>query len=121
MSFGDQGGAIGYLVGRLNKGLGYMFTMMNHTRLGVGVKAWPSPSAPTSTPWPSPATACSRRELGSPNPASAAIINTGRAPHADDHARPDRSPTRLAYYTATALDRAATHPHPEEKARNQAR
>ncbi|MCK6372616.1 MAG: acyl-CoA dehydrogenase family protein, partial [Zoogloea sp.] len=33
MSFGDKGGAIGYLVGEPNRGLEYMFTMMNHARL----------------------------------------------------------------------------------------
>jgi alkylation response protein AidB-like acyl-CoA dehydrogenase len=38
MSFGDQGGAIGYLVGEAHKGLGYMFTMMNHARLNVGLE-----------------------------------------------------------------------------------
>ncbi len=38
MSFGDDGGAIGYLVGEENKGLGYMFTMMNNARLCVGLQ-----------------------------------------------------------------------------------
>ena len=38
MSFGDNGGAVGYLVGEKNKGLAYMFTMMNHARLNVGVQ-----------------------------------------------------------------------------------
>ena len=38
MSFGDNGGAIGYLVGEENQGLAYMFTMMNHARLNVGVQ-----------------------------------------------------------------------------------
>ncbi|MFK7733310.1 MAG: acyl-CoA dehydrogenase [Pseudomonadales bacterium] len=38
MSFGDNGGAIGYLVGELNRGLAAMFTMMNHARLGVGLQ-----------------------------------------------------------------------------------
>ncbi len=38
MSFGDNGGAVGYLVGEENKGLAYMFTMMNHARLNVGVQ-----------------------------------------------------------------------------------
>ncbi len=36
MSYGDNDGAIGYLVGEENKGLAAMFTMMNHARLGVG-------------------------------------------------------------------------------------
>jgi alkylation response protein AidB-like acyl-CoA dehydrogenase len=38
MSFGDNGGAIGYLVGEPNRGLEYMFTMMNHARLNVGLE-----------------------------------------------------------------------------------
>ncbi|MEH6825604.1 MAG: acyl-CoA dehydrogenase [Motiliproteus sp.] len=38
MSFGDDGGAIGYLIGEENKGLSYMFTMMNHARQGVGLQ-----------------------------------------------------------------------------------
>jgi len=38
MSFGDEGGAVGYLVGEENKGLACMFTMMNHARLEVGME-----------------------------------------------------------------------------------
>ena len=38
MSFGENGGAVGYLVGEPNKGLSYMFTMMNHARLNVGIQ-----------------------------------------------------------------------------------
>lgn len=38
MSYGDEAGAIGYLVGEANKGLACMFTMMNHARLGVGTQ-----------------------------------------------------------------------------------
>jgi alkylation response protein AidB-like acyl-CoA dehydrogenase len=38
MSFGENDGAIGYLVGEENKGLVCMFTMMNHARLGVGLQ-----------------------------------------------------------------------------------
>jgi len=38
MSFGDTEGSIGYLVGEENKGLIYMFTMMNEARLKVGVE-----------------------------------------------------------------------------------
>ncbi|MDA0241650.1 MAG: acyl-CoA dehydrogenase [Proteobacteria bacterium] len=36
MSYGDDGGAIGYLVGEENRGLEFMFTMMNNARLLVG-------------------------------------------------------------------------------------
>jgi len=38
MSFGDNGGAVGYLVGQPNRGLEYMFIMMNEARFGVGVQ-----------------------------------------------------------------------------------
>ena len=37
MVLGEHGGARGWLIGRLNDGLGCMFTMMNHMRLGVGL------------------------------------------------------------------------------------
>jgi len=38
MTMGDQGGAIGYLVGEENRGMLCMFTMMNQARLGVGLE-----------------------------------------------------------------------------------
>jgi len=38
MTMGDQGGAIGYLIGEENKGMACMFTMMNQARLGVGLE-----------------------------------------------------------------------------------
>jgi alkylation response protein AidB-like acyl-CoA dehydrogenase len=39
LSFGDNGGAEGFLVGKPNEGLAAMFTMMNYMRLGVGLQA----------------------------------------------------------------------------------
>jgi len=38
MAFGDHSGAIGYLVGEENRGLEYMFIMMNAARFGVGLE-----------------------------------------------------------------------------------
>jgi 3-(methylthio)propanoyl-CoA dehydrogenase len=38
LSFGDGGGAEGFLVGKPNEGLAAMFTMMNYMRLGVGAQ-----------------------------------------------------------------------------------
>jgi len=38
MAYGEQGGAIGYLVGKPHRGLEYMFIMMNEARLGVGLQ-----------------------------------------------------------------------------------
>ena len=42
MAYGDEGtfggGAVGYLLGQANRGLEYMFIMMNEARLGVGLQ-----------------------------------------------------------------------------------
>jgi hypothetical protein len=38
LQYGDHGGAVGYLVGQENRGLEYMFIMMNAARFGVGVQ-----------------------------------------------------------------------------------
>jgi alkylation response protein AidB-like acyl-CoA dehydrogenase len=38
MSYGDHGGAVGYIVGEENRGLEYMFIMMNVARLSVGLE-----------------------------------------------------------------------------------
>lgn len=38
LEFGGDQGAVGYLVGEENRGMSYMFTMMNNARLAVGVQ-----------------------------------------------------------------------------------
>ena len=38
MIFGDNGGAVGWLIGEENRGLACMFTMMNNARLAVGLQ-----------------------------------------------------------------------------------
>jgi len=38
MSFGDNGGCVGYIVGEENRGMANMFTMMNHARISVGLE-----------------------------------------------------------------------------------
>jgi len=38
MSYGDDGGAVGYLVGQLHRGLEYMFVMVNESRFNVGLQ-----------------------------------------------------------------------------------
>src|SRR2546423_3201831 len=38
MVYGDNGGAVGWLVGEENRGLNCMFTMMNNARLAVGLQ-----------------------------------------------------------------------------------
>ena len=38
LHYGEEGGAVGYLVGEENKGIEIMFEMMNHARFNVGVQ-----------------------------------------------------------------------------------
>ncbi|CAG0946002.1 hypothetical protein GPROT2_03514, partial [Gammaproteobacteria bacterium] len=38
LQFGDHGGAVGYLIGQENRGLEYMFIMMNAARYAVGIQ-----------------------------------------------------------------------------------
>ena len=38
LQYGDQGGAVGYVVGEENRGLEYMFIMMNSARYAVGMQ-----------------------------------------------------------------------------------
>jgi 3-(methylthio)propanoyl-CoA dehydrogenase len=40
LAFGDQRGATGYLIGEANRGLEYMFIMMNAARLSVGLEGY---------------------------------------------------------------------------------
>ncbi len=40
LAFGDREGAIGYRVGEANRGLEYMFVMMNSARLSVGLEGY---------------------------------------------------------------------------------
>ncbi|MBL0319065.1 MAG: acyl-CoA dehydrogenase family protein [Alphaproteobacteria bacterium] len=47
MQFGKEKGAIGYVVGQPHQGLKYMFTMMNHARLAVGIEGYAVAEAAT--------------------------------------------------------------------------
>ena len=38
LAFGENDGAVGHLIGEENAGMRYMFTMMNHARLSVGLE-----------------------------------------------------------------------------------
>ena len=40
LAFGDTRGAVGYLIGTANRGLEYMFVMMNAARLSVGIEGY---------------------------------------------------------------------------------
>jgi alkylation response protein AidB-like acyl-CoA dehydrogenase len=121
MAYGDKDGAIGYLVGEENRGLEYMFIMMNAARFAVGMegvalceRAYQQAAAYAKERIQS-------RELGGSGSKPAPIIR-----HPDvrrmlmsmkAHAEAARA---LAYVAAGAIDRAHHHPDKAERARQQA-
>ncbi|KZE31498.1 acyl-CoA dehydrogenase [Crenobacter luteus] len=121
MSYGDNGGATGYLVGEANKGLAYMFTMMNHARLGVGVEGLALSERAYQKAVEYARERVQSRDIGAADQQPVAIIR-----HPDVRRMlltmkaQIEAQRALACVAAAALDRAARHPNPEEKARNQA-
>ncbi|HUB14877.1 MAG TPA: acyl-CoA dehydrogenase [Acetobacteraceae bacterium] len=120
MSYGDKAGAIAYLVGQPHHGLEYMFTMMNHARLNVGLEGVAVAEAAYQK-----AVAYARERIqGAPigSDASAPIIHHPdvRRMLMDMRARTEAM-RALAYYTAACMDRAQHHPDPHQRARNHGR
>jgi alkylation response protein AidB-like acyl-CoA dehydrogenase len=120
MSYGDRDGAIAYLVGEPNRGLEYMFTMMNHARLNVGLEG----VAVSEAAYQHAVGYARDRVQGRP------IGATQRGPiiqHPDvrrmlmDMRARTEAMRALAYYTAGCMDRAMHHPDGAERVRNQGR
>ncbi len=122
MSFGDNGGAIGYLVGEPNRGLEYMFTMMNHARLNVGLEG-----VGVSERSYQHALAYARERIqgkiiGDKSGEKKPILH-----HPDvrrmlmDMKSRTEAGRALAYYVAGCMDRAHSHPDADVRAANQRR
>ncbi|WP_079435409.1 acyl-CoA dehydrogenase C-terminal domain-containing protein [Zoogloea sp. LCSB751] len=122
MSFGDKGGAIGYLVGEPNRGLEYMFTMMNHARLNVGLEG-----VGVSERSYQHALAYARERIqgkiiGDKSGEKKPILH-----HPDvrrmlmDMKSRTEAGRALAYYVAGSMDRAKSHPDADVRAANQRR
>jgi alkylation response protein AidB-like acyl-CoA dehydrogenase len=122
MSFGEKEGAVGYLVGEANKGLGYMFTMMNHARINVGLEG-----VGISERAYQHALAYARERIQGTPIGDKSGVKKPILHHPDVRrmlmemkARTEAMRT-LAYYAAGELDRAHGHPDPAIRARHQAR
>ncbi|RXZ43551.1 acyl-CoA dehydrogenase family protein [Crenobacter cavernae] len=121
MSYGDNGGAAGYLVGEANKGLSYMFTMMNHARLGVGVEGLALSERAYQKAVEYARDRVQSRDIAGADATPVAIIQHPDVRRMLLTMRAQIEAQRaLTCVAATALDRASRHPNPEEKARNQA-
>ena len=114
MAYGDDGGAVGYLVGEENQGMACMFTMMNNARLAVGLQgvAIAERAYQQALAYARERKQAARLGRRTGTVRRAIIRHHGRAPHAHDHEAPrPRRPCALGLLVnAGALDRAKREP-----------
>jgi 3-(methylthio)propanoyl-CoA dehydrogenase len=121
LQYGDHGGAIGYLIGQENRGLEYMFVMMNAARFGVGMQGIAVAERAYQQAVAYARDRVQSRPVDGSKPAAAAIIHhpdvkrmlmTMRA-----HVEGCRA---MALVAAAAFDAAHAHPDKDVRAQNQA-
>ncbi len=119
--FGEKQGALGYLVGEANRGLEYMFIMMNAARLSVGLEgvAIGERAYQRALAW--------ARDRLQGKPVGVAGAKTSPIVHHPDVKRMlltmkslTEAMRALAYWTSAVLDRARKHPDEAERRRCQA-
>ena len=121
MQYGDAGGAIGYMVGEPNRGLEYMFTMMNHARLGVGLEGVAVAERAYQHALEYAKTRVQGREVGQRGGDRVTIIHHPDVRRMLMSMKSQIEAMRaLAYFSAAILDKAKHHPDAGEKRRNQA-
>ena len=120
MALGDNGGAIGTLVGKENEGLKYMFVMMNAARFAVGLEGL----AISERAYQHAVAYARERVQGRAIEGSPAAVPIIRHPDIRRMLMLMRANTEamraLDYSVAAALDAAQRHPDAAERSRNQA-
>ncbi|HLF24205.1 MAG TPA: acyl-CoA dehydrogenase family protein, partial [Burkholderiales bacterium] len=120
MSYGDKGGAVGYLIGQANRGLEYMFLMMNRARLAVGLQG----VAVSERAYQQALAYARERVQGRPLGASGGRATIVEHPDVRRMLMSMKAQTEamraLAYLAAANLDTSMRHPDAKERARAQA-
>ena len=118
MAYGDNGGAVGYLLGQPNRGLEYMFIMMNEARLGVGLQG----IALGERSYQQALAFARERKQGRDALTGEALVSIVQHPDIRRMLMLMKSRVEacraMAYYTSGLLDRAHAVTDPEEKKRN---
>jgi alkylation response protein AidB-like acyl-CoA dehydrogenase len=121
MAFGDKAGAIGYLVGEENRGLEYMFVMMNAARFAVGMEGVALCERAYQKALAYAKERVQSREIGGSGSKPAPIIRHPDVRRMLMSMKAQAEATRaLAYVTAAAHDKAHHHPDEGVRARGQA-
>ncbi len=118
MAYGDNGGAVGYLLGEPNRGLEYMFVMMNEARLGCGVQG----VALGERAYQQALGYARERKQGRDALTGEALVSIDKHPDVRRMLMLMKSRVEacraMIYYTAGQLDRAHHHADPEVRKRS---
>ncbi|MCK9261912.1 MAG: acyl-CoA dehydrogenase [Azoarcus sp.] len=122
MVFGEKAGATGYLVGEPNRGLEYMFTMMNHARLNVGLEGVAIAERAYQAALGYARERVQGRIIGDKSGETRPILHYPdvRRMLMDMKARTEAT-RALAYYVAGCMDRARSHADESVRKDNQSR
>jgi len=122
LAYGDGPGAVGYLVGQPHRGLEYMFTMMNHARLGVGMEGIAIAERAYQHALEYARTRVQGRAIGQRSGDRVTIIHHPDVRRMLMTMRAQTEAMRaLGYYAAGELDRSKHHPDAATRAGHQAR
>jgi 3-(methylthio)propanoyl-CoA dehydrogenase len=120
LAFGQNGGAVGELIGEENRGLEYMFIMMNAARYAVGLEGIGLSERVFQTAATYARERIQGTEIGTRNSVRVPII---RHPDVRRMLMLIKSQTEamraLAVVVAVSLDAARLHPNPGERSRHQ--
>jgi alkylation response protein AidB-like acyl-CoA dehydrogenase len=119
MSMGDDGeGAVGYLIGEENRGMHYMFTMMNNARLAVGVEGLSISERAYQQALEYARVRRQGRAIGAPKTESSLIIEHPDVRRMLLTMKANIEAMRgLVYLTAATIDRSRHHPDGEQRSR----
>ena len=121
LAYGDGKGAIGYLVGEENRGLEYMFIMMNHARLAVGLEGVALAERAYQHAREYAKTRVQGRAIGQKSGDRVTIIHHPDVRRMLLSMKAQIEAMRaLAYTASAALDKSRHHPDDKERRRNQA-
>ena len=121
MAFGDHAGAVGHLVGEENRGLEYMFIMMNAARFGVGLEGVAACERAYQRARDYARDRIQCTDIGVRGGAKVPIIRHPDVRRMLMTMKSRAEATRaLAYVVAAAHDAAVHHPDAAERKRNQA-
>lgn len=121
MLYGENEGAVGYLVGEENRGIEYMFTMMNNARLSVGLEGVAIAERAYQRARAFAEDRNQGRAIGDKSLEAVSIIHHPDVKRMLLSMRSQTEAVRaLAYYVAGNLDIAHRHPDPDTAQKAQA-